>query len=171
MILLNSTGALLSVSVGTVFWASVSFLIVLYLLTRFAWKPILKSLKDRELSIENSLNEAENARQQMASLKAGNEQLLKEAREERDRIIREAKEIGEKTKADIVAKAQAEADRKIQSAIQEIDNQKKAAITEMKNLVASISVEIAEKLVREKLTDSEKQRVLNDQLINQIGKN
>jgi len=164
-------GALLSVSWGTVFWATAAFLIVLFILKKYAWGPILKSLDERSQGIEHALGEAERARQEMSKLQAGNEKLLLEARNERDRIVKEAKEIGEKQKTDIVSKAQAEADRRLASALQEIDNQKKAAITELKNHVATLSIEIAEKLTREKLSDSDKQKVLNDKLISEIRSN
>ena len=124
---------LLSVSVGTVFWASVSFLIVLILLKKMAWGPIMTSLKEREEGIANALNEAERARSEMAKLQAGNEALLREAREERDQILKEAKVMGEKVRAEAHARAQAEADRMITSAKAEIDNQKKAAIAELQS--------------------------------------
>lgn len=162
---------LLSVSVGTVFWASVSFLIVLFLLSKFAWKPIVQSLKEREEGIANALNEAERARLEMQKLQAGNEQLLKEAREERDLILKEAKVVAEKLRADAIAKTQADADRMIAAAKAEIDTQKKAAIAELKNSVASLSIDIAEKLVREKLTDSDKQKALNQAMAADISAN
>jgi F-type H+-transporting ATPase subunit b len=162
---------LLSVSVGTVFWSTVSFLIVLFLLKKMAWGPIIASLKEREEGIANALNEAQRAREEMAKLHAGNEQLLKEARAERDRILKEAKEIAEKSKAEIVAKAQSEAERRTAAAIVEIDNQKKAAIADLKNQAANLSIEIAEMLVKDKLTDADKQRALNEALIKEIRVN
>ncbi len=162
---------LLSVSVGTVFWASVSFLIVLVLLKRMAWGPIVKSLKEREEGISNALREADRVREEISRLKAGNEELLRQARDERDIILKEAKTVAEKMRADLAAKAQAEYDRKVSSAIAEIDNQKKAAIAELKNQVATLSIEIAEKLVKEKLTDTDKQKVLNEALIAEINAN
>jgi F-type H+-transporting ATPase subunit b len=155
---------LLSVSVGTVFWASISFIIVFFLLYKMAWNPILKSLKDREEGISNALNEAERARQEMAKLQAGNEDLLRQARDERDNILKDAKAIADKMRAEALVKTQADADRMIAAARAEIDNQKKAAITELKNSVATLSVDIAEKLVREKLTDAEKQKALNQSM-------
>ncbi len=162
---------LLSVSVGTVFWASVSFLIVLFLLSKFAWKPIVQSLKEREEGIANALNEADRARLEMQKLQAGNEQLLKEAREERDQILKDAKAVAEKLRAEAVAKTQADADRMIAAAKAEIETQKKAAITELKNSVATLSIDIAEKLVREKLSDSDKQKALNQAMAADISAN
>ncbi|MFZ4783909.1 MAG: F0F1 ATP synthase subunit B [Flavobacteriales bacterium] len=162
---------LLSVSVGTVFWASISFIIVLLLLKKLAWGPIVASLKEREEGIANALNEAERARAEMAKLQAGNEQLLREAREERDQILKEAKLMGDKMRAEATAKTHAETDRMIAAAKAEIDNQKKAAIAELKNSVATLSIDIAEKLVKEKLTDADKQKALNHSLAAEISAN
>ena len=162
---------LLSVSYGTVFWATVAFLVVAFLLKKMAWGPILKSLEERSEGIENALNEAERARQEMSKLQAGNEQLLREARDERDRILAEAKALKDSIVGEARAKATEESTRIIEAARMEIDNQKKAAITELKNQVATLSVDIAEKLTREKLSDSEKQKALNESLIAEIRSN
>lgn len=164
-------GGLLSVSYGTVFWATVAFLVVAFLLKKMAWGPILKSLEERSQGIENALNEAERARQEMSKLQAGNEQLLREARDERDRILAEAKALKDSIVGEARTKATEESTRIIAAARVEIDNQKKAAITELKNQVASLSVDIAEKLTREKLSDSEKQKALNESLIAEIRSN
>jgi F-type H+-transporting ATPase subunit b len=162
---------LLSVSYGTVFWATVAFLVVAFLLKKMAWGPILKSLDERSQGIENALNEAERARQEMSKLQAGNEQLLREARDERDRILVEAKALKDSIVSDARSKATEESTRIIEAARMEIDNQKKAAITELKNQVATLSVDIAEKLTREKLSDSDKQKALNESLIAEIRSN
>ncbi len=162
---------LLSVSVGTVFWASVAFLVVLFILKKYAWGPILTSLDERSQSIENALNEAEKARHEMAGLKAGNEALLREARNERDRILKDAKDIGEKVKAEIESKARENAERLMANARLDIENQKKAAMTDIKNYMATLSIDIAEKLVREKLTDAERQQALNQALAAEIHVN
>ena len=162
---------LLSVSYGTVFWATVAFLVVAFLLKKMAWGPILKSLEERSEGIENALNEAERARQEMSKLQAGNEQLLREARDERDRILAEAKALKDSIVNEARTKPSEESTRIITAASLEIDNQKKAAITELKNQVATLSVDIAEKLTREKLSDSEKQKALNESLIAEIRSN
>jgi F-type H+-transporting ATPase subunit b len=162
---------LLSVSYGTVFWATVSFLVVLFLLKKFAWGPILKSLDERSQGIENALNEAERARQEMSKLQAGNEQLLRQARDERDKILSEAKALKDAIVSEARAKAAEETTRMITAARLEIENQKKAAITDLKNQVATLSVNIAEKLTREKLSDGEKQKALNESLIAEIRSN
>jgi F-type H+-transporting ATPase subunit b len=164
-------GGLLSVSYGTVFWATVAFLVVLFILKKFAWGPILKSLEERSMGIENALNEAERARQEMSKLQAGNEQLLREARDERDKILSEAKALKDSIVGEARTKASEESTRIITAARLEIENQKKAAITELKNQVATLSVDIAEKLTREKLTDGEKQKALNESLIAEIRSN
>jgi len=162
---------LLSVSVGTVFWASVSFIIVLLLLKKMAWGPIVASLKEREEGIANALNEAERARAEMVKLQAGNEDLLRQARDERDQILKDAKLVAEKIRSEASAKTQAETDRMITAARAEIENQKKAAIAELKNSVATLSIDIADKLVREKLTDAEKQKALNQSMAADISAN
>ena len=163
--------SLLDVSVGTVFWASLAFIIVLVLLKKMAWGPILKSLKDREESIENALNEAQKAKEEMAQLKAGNEMLLAEARDERDRILREAKEIKDEIIAEAKEKAHSEGDRILAAAREEIDNQKKAAITELKSQVAILSIEIAEKVVKESLSNDDKQKALVNNLLDSFKLN
>lgn len=162
---------LLSVSIGTVAWATFAFVIVLLLLRKMAWGPIIKSLKEREEGIADALRQADKAREEMAQLQAGNEALLRQARDERDVILREARSIADKVKSDAQEKAQKETDRMITAARAEIDNQKKAAMVELKNYVASLSIDIAEKLVREKLSDADRQAALNQSLIREISKN
>lgn len=162
---------LLSVSVGTVFWASIAFIAVLLILKKMAWAPILETLEAREKGIADALAQAEKAREEMAALKSGNDQLLKEAREERDRILKEAKEIGDRMRTEAKDRAASEGAQMIANAQREIETQKKAAIEELKNAVATLSIEIAEKLVREKLSDSEKQSALNSKLIQDLKAN
>ena len=166
-----SSSGLLAVSIGTVAWASIAFLVVLFILKKFAWGPIVKGLQDREQSIENALNEAQKAREEITKLKAGNEQLLREARDERDRMMRDAKEVAEKMKIEIEGKARETADRLISSARVEIDNQKNAAITDLKNRAATLSIDIAEKLVKDKLSDPDKQKALNHALAAEFKSN
>jgi len=163
--------ALLSVSVGTVFWASVAFIAVLLILKKFAWGPILKSLEERSQGIENALKEADRAREEMSKLKAGNEQLLREARDERDKILVEAKALRDSIVGEAKSKASQEAERMIAAAKQEIENQKKAAITDLKNQVAQLSVDIAEKLLRDKLNDADRQKALSSALAAEIKAN
>jgi F-type H+-transporting ATPase subunit b len=162
---------LLSVSVGTVFWASIAFISVLLILKKMAWGPILQTLEEREQGIANALKQAELAKEEMASLKSGNEQLLKEAREERELILKEAKEMGDKMRSESKERAAIEGTQMLANAQREIETQKKAAIEELKNQVASLSIEIAEKLVKDNLSDTEKQNALNSRLIQDLKAN
>ena len=162
---------LLSVSVGTVFWASIAFISVLLILKKMAWGPILQTLEEREQGIANALKQAELAKEEMASLKSGNEQLLKEAREERELILKEAKEMGDKMRIEAKERAAIEGTQMLANAQREIETQKKAAIEELKNQVASLSIEIAEKLVKDNLSDAEKQNALNSRLIQDLKAN
>jgi F-type H+-transporting ATPase subunit b len=144
-------------AIGLIFWMCVTFSILLFILTKFAWKPILAMIKEREQTIENSLNEANKARAEMSHLVAKNEELLNLAKEERNAILHEAKEAAEKVKTDIVARAQKEAEEKIQMAFREIEIQKKAAIAEVKNSVGLMALEIAEKVIRKELKGNKEQ--------------
>lgn len=144
-------------AIGLIFWMCVTFSILVFILTKFAWKPILAMIKEREQTIENSLNEANKARAEMSQLVAKNEELLNQAKEERNAILHEAKEAAEKVKTDIVAKAQKEAEEKIQMAFREIEIQKKAAIAEVKNSVGLMALEIAEKVMRKELKGNKEQ--------------
>ena len=151
---------MLSISIGTVIWSSIAFLVVLLILAKTAWKPILKMLRDREDSIENALQEADKARQEMSNLRSDNEKLLQEAREERDNILKEAREVKESIISDAKKKASEEGDRMIASAKSEIENQKRSALQELKSQVATLSIEIAEKVIREQLSDETRQKEL-----------
>jgi len=144
-------------ALGLVFWMVVTFGILFFILSKFAWKPILSMLREREQTIENSLNEANKARAEMAQLTAKNEELLNLAKEERNKILHEAKEAAEKVKADILGKAQKEAEQKIQASFREIDVQKKAAIAEIKNTVGLMALDIAEKVMRKELKSNSEQ--------------
>lgn len=162
---------LVTPGIGLVFWMVLSFLIVLFILKKFAWKPILKSLKDREDSIESALTSAEEAKKEMARLKADNEKILSEARQERDGILKEAREVKEKIIADAKEAAGNEANRIVMDARQEIEHQKALAMTEIKNLVASYSIEIAEKLLRRELSSESKQKEYIEDLLQDIKLN
>lgn len=162
---------LLSVSAGTVFWASVSFLIVLFILRKFAWRPILDSLRNREESIENALNEAKKAREEMASLRSSNEEMKKEALAQRDEMLKDARATKEKIIAEAKEESKMVAEKLVETAKAEIETQKKAAMTEIKNEVASLSIEIAEKVIKERLSDDDKQKALVDNLLNEVKLN
>jgi F-type H+-transporting ATPase subunit b len=162
---------LVTPSIGLMFWTSLVFVILLFLLAKFAWKPILKSVKEREVKIESALEASEKARTEMALLKSQNEDLRKEALVERDALLKEAREIKDKMVAEAKVTAKEEGERIIESAREAIKNEKMAAVIEIKNQVATLSIEIAEKIVKEKLSTDEKQKTLVDGLVEEINLN
>ena len=156
---------------GLIFWMALTFLIVLFILKKFAWGPILNAIHEREKSIENSLNLAQQAKAEMEDLKGGNEKLLAEARIERDKILKEAREIKDGMLADAKNKAQSEAERIVADARRNIQAEKLAAVNDLKNQVALISLEIAEKIVRQQLSDDNKQKELVSKLVSEVKLN
>ena len=159
---------LVTPNIGLIFWMTLSFIILLLILGRFAWKPIMKSLRDREGRIEDALHAADKAREEMENLRFSNEQLLHEAKEERDSILREARKIRESILEEARTKATAEADRIVQNARESIHYEKMEAITELKNQIAVLSIEIAEKLLQQELTDDQAQKDLMEKLLGRI---
>lgn len=162
---------LIKPEIGLIFWMSVSFLAVLFILGKFAWPMILKSLKEREESIADALNSAKKAKEEMAALKNDSEKLLNQARAERDQMLKEAREAKDAMISEAKVKAQAEGSKMIAQAQEAINNQKMAAITELKNSVATMSIEIAEKILRQELSNDEKQKSLMQNLMNDINLN
>lgn len=158
-------------AIGLIFWMTVTFVIVLFLLKKFAWKPILSIIKEREKSIAEALESAEAAKREMKNLKAGNEKLLAEARLERDKILKEATEIKESLINDAKGKAKIEADKIISSARETINNEKNAAIAELKNQVATLSIDIAEKILKSELSNEDKQKALVSSLLQDVKLN
>lgn len=156
---------------GLVIWMTLTFLTVLFLLSKFAWKPILKMISDREKTIEDALLSAENAKQEMARLTANNEALLREAKVERDALLKEARETKDQIINEARSKASTEAERLIAIARESINNEKMAAVTELKNQVAQLSLQVAEKLVKQQLSSDEKQKELANTLINELKLN
>jgi F-type H+-transporting ATPase subunit b len=156
---------------GLVIWMTLTFLTVLFLLSKFAWKPILKMISDREKTIEDALLSAENAKQEMARLTANNEALLREAKVERDAMLKEARETKDQIINEARSKASTEAERLIAIARESINNEKMAAVTELKNQVAQLSLQVAEKLVKQQLSSDEKQKELANTLINELKLN
>ena len=163
--------ALITPGIGLIFWMLISFSIVLLIIKKYAWKPILESLKNRESSIANALSQAEKARQAMAELKADNEAILKEAREEQSRILAEAREIRDKIVAEAKDKAQEEADKLVSGARENIENEKMAAVTEIKNHIATLSIDIAEKILKSQLAEDAKQKELVNTLLEDLKLN
>ncbi|SHK04484.1 F0F1 ATP synthase subunit B [Hymenobacter psychrotolerans] len=156
---------------GLIFWQLVIFGIVLLLLRAFAWKPILSSLKERESSIDDALRMADQAKLEMQQLKAGNEKLLAEARLERDRILKEATEISNQLIETAKTKATEEGGRMIVQAREAIQNEKNAALAEVKNTAAKLSIDIAERILRRELTDQPAQQQLVDSYLKEVKLN
>lgn len=163
--------SLIEPGVGLIFWTTITFVLLLFLLGKFAWKPILSAIKTREEDIDKALKSAENALKDMRELKAANEVILNEARAERDGILKEARETREAMVAEAKQKAQAEADRIMNSAREQIQNEKNAAVAELKNQVASLSIEIAEKILKSELSNDDKQKALVNTLVKDINVN
>jgi F-type H+-transporting ATPase subunit b len=156
---------------GTIFWMIIIFGIVLFILRKFAWKPILNALKDREESIANALNSAEEAKKQVAGLKAENENILAEARREKGLILKEAKEIKDKIIAEAKEKAIMETQKAVETARIQIQNEKNNAINDIKKQVAELSVMIAEKVIKKELSNKAEQEKLMNGLIDEIKLN
>ncbi len=156
---------------GLIFWMTISFGLVLFILKKFAWKPIMTMLKEREENIENALRAADKARDEMADLKFSNEQLLKEAKNERDLMLRDARKISENIINEARVKAGEEARRIVDMAKESIHFEKMAAITELKNQLAVMSIEIAEKILREELSNDTKQQAFVNKLIDEVNFN
>jgi len=156
---------------GLIFWTSVVFIILLVLLKKMAWTPILNNVDARNKSIEEALEAAKNARDEMSNLKADNDRILKEARAERDEMLKEAREL----KANIISEAKNaakdEADKMIASAKVVIENEKAGAISELKNTVGALSVDIAEKVLRAELKDVDKQNAFIADMLKDIKLN
>lgn len=156
---------------GLLIWTGLVFVLLLFVLTKFIWKPILSSVNAREQKITDALELAEKTKAEMTALQAANENLLKEARAERDAIVKDAKEVAtgmvEKAKAD----AKNEANKIVEAARVSINAEKAAAISELKTQVAGISIEIAEKIVRGELSSDDKQKALAEKLAADINMN
>jgi F-type H+-transporting ATPase subunit b len=156
---------LIEFSYGLIFWMTVSFLAVLFILRKFAWKPILGALSEREQTIEDALNEAKKAREEIAAMTARNADLEREAREEREVLLKEARDIRDKEIAEAKSRAKVEADAMLTRARADIQNEKNAAIVEMKNQLAELSIQVAEVILKEKLADPRAQQGLVDKVM------
>jgi F-type H+-transporting ATPase subunit b len=162
---------LLTPGTGLIIWQTFVFLILIFLLAKVAWKPILGSLKDREKSIQDALDTAEKARQEISKLKSDNEHLLMLAREERDKMLREARAASIRMKEEAEGVAKKSADKIIEEARAAINIEKQAALREIKVQVATFSLEIAEKLLRENLSNDKAQKDLVDRYVKDIKVN
>ena len=159
---------LVSPNPGLILWTAITFLILLFILRKYAWKPILQAVTDRENSIESALLKADAVREEMARLTNENESLLKQARAERDAIISEGTKVKNQIISEAKEVAQKEGARQIELARQEINNQKLIALADVKNQVAALSLEIAEKVLRKQFEDQKKQDELVKELLKEV---
>lgn len=150
---------------GLLIWMCISFGILVFLLGKFAWKPILGAVRTREQSIADALNEAKKMRDDMAKMSANNEEIMRQARAERDTLLKEARDIRDKEISEAKTKAKAEADAMLGRAREDIRNEKNAAIVELRNQVADLSVQVAERILKEKLGDAAAQKALVDKVM------
>ncbi|MGV8945171.1 MAG: F0F1 ATP synthase subunit B [Lutibacter sp.] len=151
-----------------VFWTTIIFVVLLFLLKKLAWKPILGAVKEREDSINKALESAENARKEIQNLTADNERILKEARAERDTMLKEAREIKESIISEAKGEAHTQATKVMEQAKAAIESEKHAAIAEIKNQVAELSIGIAEKVMKNELTDKNKQIKLVEDMLKEV---
>ncbi|WP_333599048.1 F0F1 ATP synthase subunit B [Flavobacterium sp.] len=158
-------------SFGLFFWQTLIFVGLIFLLKKFAWKPILNAVNEREEGIKNALLSAENAKKEMQNLKSDNEKLLAEARLERDTMMKEAREIKDKMINDAKTEAQVAGQKMIEQAKASIESEKNAALAELKSQVSSLSLEIAEKLLKDELSNKEAQTKLVEKMLGDVKLN
>lgn len=163
--------SLINPGFGLVIWMTLAFGVLLYILAKFAWPAIITALSEREKSIEEALLSAEKAREAMENLKLGNEELIREAKDDRDNILKEARKLKEKMISEAKEKAQAAADSIVEGARERIESEKKAALIEIKNTIATYSIEIAEKILREELKDKKGQTAYVEKLLKETSLN
>lgn len=162
---------LITPDLGLIFWTGLVFLLLLFILTKFVWKPVMAAVNEREQKISDALELAEKTKAEMKALQAANENLLKEARAERDAIVKDAKEVATNMIEEAKNAAKIAGQKEIASAREAINADKAAAIAELKTQVASISIEIAEKIVRGELSADDKQKALAEKLAGDINLN
>jgi F-type H+-transporting ATPase subunit b len=148
---------LVTPDIGLIFWTTVSFAILYFILAKFAWKPILGAVNEREKLIKDALSAAEKAKEEMVNLKADNEKILNEAKLQRESLLKEAREIKSKIIADAESEATEKANKLVEAAKTAIENEKSAAMKELQNTVVDLSFNIAEKLLSKELDNKEKQ--------------
>ncbi|RNA65660.1 F0F1 ATP synthase subunit B [Prosthecochloris sp. ZM_2] len=163
------SGGLLDPNPGLIFWTAVTFVIVLLILRKFAWGPMVGALEEREKNIQSSIDRAETAREEAEAALRKNRELLAKADADADKLIREGKEYGEKLRTDIVDKAHAEATKMIASAKEEIEQEKRRALGELRNEVADLAVQGAEKILKANL-DANRQKAIVNSMIQDLSK-
>lgn len=159
---------LVTPELGLIFWQVIVFLVVLFVLSRYAWKPITSALKDREHSIAEALNKAEEAKKEMMKLQADNQKLLDEARVERDTMLKNAQKTANEIIENAKTKADADFAKRVEEARQTIENEKNAAVITIKQQMASLSVDIAKTLLMRELENPDKQRQLAEDLVKDL---
>ena len=152
-------------------WQIVIFVGLILLLKKFAWKPILDAVNEREEGIKNALESAENAKKEMQNLQADNQRILQEARLERDSMLKEAREMKEKIVADAKNEAQAQGQKMIEQAKAAIESEKNAAMNELKLQVSTLSLSIAEKVLKDELSNKEAQTKLVEKMLGDVKLN
>ncbi len=163
-------GGLLSVNAGLAFWTTLTFLILLFLLGKFAWKPILTALKQRENNIKDSLEQAQKAKEEARRILEENQANLNKAEEESRKIIEQSRQYAEHLKEQMLKDSKAQAQKIIEEATSEIDRKKNEAFNELKNQIAEISVQAAEKIIKQNLNADANKKIV-DNYINEISKN
>ena len=151
---------LVTPALGLIFWTTVVFLLLLLLLKKFAWKPILSAVEERNNLINDSLQAAEKARDEMSELNSNNEKIIAQAKTDRDGLLKEAREMKSQIISQAKGQAVLEAEKLVNSAKEQISNEKMKALTELKNHVADLSIEMAEKVLSNELSDASKQKEL-----------
>ncbi|KPE50721.1 F0F1 ATP synthase subunit B [Chryseobacterium indologenes] len=157
--------------IGLLFWMTLTFVILLFLLAKFAWKPIVNAVNERETSIVDALNQAKLAKKEMEELKADNERIIREAKIERDSILKEAREIKDRIVGEAKDAAKAEGDKMIEAAKQTIQAEKNAAMADIKTQIGTLSVNIAESILKQKLDNNEAQDELVQNYLNKSNLN
>ena len=155
-------------SIGLFVWQTAIFMLLVLMLKKYAWRPILKAVNDREQGIKDALQSAELAKKEMESLKADNDKIMKQARVERDTLLKEARGIKNSIVSQAKDEAKAEAQKIIENANKSIKNEKNAAVSEIKKQVATLSIDIAEKILKEKLSDDDKQMQIVEELLKDV---
>lgn len=162
---------LLTPALGLIFWTTLIFLTIVFILGKYAWKPILKALDDREKTIDDSLKTAERMKQEMANMHSEHEKLLNEAKAERSSILKEAKDMKDSIISEARNQAKAEQTKIVEDARREIENQKMAALTEIKNSVGAMVLQVSEKVLQRELKDKTAQTEYMSQLIKDTNLN
>ena len=162
---------LLAPKLGLFVWALIIFVMLVLLLSKFAWKPIMKAIHEREDGIQKSIDEAKKVREEMASMKAENETLLAQARAEREGMLKEARTMGEEIVAKSRQDAEKEYKRMVEKALEDIRSEKMRALTDVKNQLAQLSIEVAERILRQELTNTKVQEDVVDKFVSDLNLN